>query len=164
MLGKRNSLRSGLANGQVTRYSHSASAAQTLWSNGSTCFGLQRWNYDQACHDRTLVSVEFHVIKSQRTQLRPTGKMLRPDTLAKAHSNPGQADAFTRRYGHARTGRADLGTNFIKVARAPARFRAFPDDAWITLKGDKPVACVGPILKLLDGHVIAGLAAGATGE
>ena len=43
------------------------------------------------------------------------------------------------------------------VARAPARFRAFPDDTGIALKGDKPVACVGPILKLLDGHVIAGL-------
>jgi hypothetical protein len=45
----------------------------------------------------------------------------------------------------------------INVPRAPARFRAFPDDTGIALKGDKPVACVGPILKLLDGHVIAGL-------
>src|SRR5712691_1733198 len=54
--------------------------------------------------------------------------------------------------------------NVINVARAPARFRAFPDDTGIALKGDKPVACVGPILKFLDGHVIAGLAAGTTGE
>ena len=35
-----------------------------------------------------------------------------------------------------------------KVTRAPARFRAFPDDAGVALEGDKPVACVGPILKL----------------
>src|SRR5712691_10422913 len=54
--------------------------------------------------------------------------------------------------------------NVINVARAPARFPAFPDDTGIALKGDKPVACVGPILKLLDGHVIAGLAAGTPGE
>jgi len=52
----------------------------------------------------------------------------------------------------------------INVARAPARFRAFPDDTGIALKGDKPVACVGPILKLLDCRVIAGLAAGAASE
>ena len=52
----------------------------------------------------------------------------------------------------------------INVALAPARFRAFPDDTGIALKGDKPVAYVGPILKLLDGHVIAGLAAGTAGE
>ena len=52
----------------------------------------------------------------------------------------------------------------INVARAPARFRAFPDDTGIALKGDKPVARVGPILKLLDRHVIAGLAAGAADE
>src|SRR6516225_7430851 len=52
----------------------------------------------------------------------------------------------------------------INVARAPARFRAFPDDTGIALEGDKPVARVGPILKLLDRHVIAGLAAGAAGE
>jgi len=52
----------------------------------------------------------------------------------------------------------------INVARAPSRFRAFPDDTGIALKGDKPVARVGPILKLLDRHVIAGLAAGAAGE
>jgi hypothetical protein len=52
----------------------------------------------------------------------------------------------------------------INVARAPARFRAFPDDTGIALKGDKPFACVGPILKLLDGHMIAGLAAGTAGE
>src|SRR6516162_8986380 len=52
----------------------------------------------------------------------------------------------------------------INVARVPARFRAFPDDTGIALKGDKPIACVGPILKLLDDHVIAGLAAGAAGE
>jgi len=44
------------------------------------------------------------------------------------------------------------------------RFRAFPDDTGISLKGDKPVACVRPILKLLDGHVIPGLAAGTAGE
>ena len=52
----------------------------------------------------------------------------------------------------------------INVAQAPARFRAFPDDTWIGLKGDKPFACVSPILKLLDGYVIAWLAAGAAGE
>jgi hypothetical protein len=52
----------------------------------------------------------------------------------------------------------------LNVARAPARFRAFPDDTWIGLKGDKPFACVGPILKFLDSYVISGLAAGATGE
>src|SRR5216684_7643864 len=54
--------------------------------------------------------------------------------------------------------------NVINVARTPARFRAFPDDTGIALKGDKPVACVGPILKLLDRRVIAGLAAGTAGE
>ena len=52
----------------------------------------------------------------------------------------------------------------INVAQAPARFRAFPDDTWIALKGEKPFACVGPILKLLDGYVISRLAAGAAGE
>ena len=52
----------------------------------------------------------------------------------------------------------------INVARASARFRAFPDDTGISFKGDKPVACVRPILKLLDGHVIPGLAAGTAGE
>jgi hypothetical protein len=52
----------------------------------------------------------------------------------------------------------------INVAWAPARFRAFPDDTGIALNGDKPVARVGPILKLLDGHVIAGLPPGTTGE
>ena len=52
----------------------------------------------------------------------------------------------------------------INVAQAPARFRAFPDDTRIALKGDKPFACVGPILKLLDGYVIAGLPADAAGE
>ena len=51
----------------------------------------------------------------------------------------------------------------INVAWAPARFRAFPDDTGIALNGDKPVARVGPILKLLDGHVIA-LPPGTTGE
>src|SRR6516165_6801093 len=50
------------------------------------------------------------------------------------------------------------------VAWAPARFRAFPDDTGIALNGGKPVARVGPILKLLDGHMIAGLAAGTAGE
>jgi hypothetical protein len=54
--------------------------------------------------------------------------------------------------------------NVIKVARASARFRAFPDNSGIAPKGDKPVAYVGPILKLLDGHVIAGFAAGTAGE
>ena len=54
--------------------------------------------------------------------------------------------------------------NFIKVTPAPARFRAFPDDTGVALEGDKPVACVGPILKLLDGEVIAGLAAGTAAE
>src|SRR5215471_14851400 len=52
----------------------------------------------------------------------------------------------------------------INVARTPTRFRAFPDDTGIALEGDKPVAYVGPILKLLDGHVIAGLAAGTPAE
>jgi hypothetical protein len=52
----------------------------------------------------------------------------------------------------------------INVARAPARFRAFPDDSWIALKGDKPFACVGPILKFPNGYVIVGLTAGAAGE
>src|SRR5215469_2540714 len=52
----------------------------------------------------------------------------------------------------------------INVARASVRFRAFPDDTGIALQGDKPVACIGPILKLLDGHVIAGLAAGTADE
>src|SRR6516165_6813973 len=33
----------------------------------------------------------------------------------------------------------------INVARAPSRFRAFPDDTGIALKGDKLVARVGPI-------------------
>jgi hypothetical protein len=47
----------------------------------------------------------------------------------------------------------------INLARAPARFRPLPDDTRIALNGDKPVAYVGPILKLLDGHVIARLAA-----
>ena len=47
----------------------------------------------------------------------------------------------------------------INVAWAPARFRAFPDDTGIDLNGDKPVARVCPILKLLDGHMIAGLGA-----
>ena len=50
------------------------------------------------------------------------------------------------------------------VTRAPVRFRAFPDDTGIALKGDKPVACIGPILKLFDGHVIAGLTTGTAGE
>src|SRR5713101_3417229 len=56
------------------------------------------------------------------------------------------------------------GTQRYQVARAPARFRAFPDETGIALKGDKPVACVGPILKLLDGHVIARLADGTAAE
>jgi len=54
--------------------------------------------------------------------------------------------------------------NVINVAPALARFRPFPDDTGVTLKGDKPVACVGPILELLDGYVIAGLSAGTAGE
>jgi hypothetical protein len=48
----------------------------------------------------------------------------------------------------------------INVARASARFRAFADDIGIALKGDQRVAYIGPILKLLDGHVITWLAAG----
>ena len=40
----------------------------------------------------------------------------------------------------------------IVVARALARFRAFPNDIGIAFEGDKPFACVGPILKLLDGQ------------
>src|SRR6516165_1009068 len=84
--------------------------------------------------------------------------------LPKQISNLGDADAFTGRCEYARTGRAGRGTLGINVARAPARFRAFPDDTGIALKGDKLGACVGPILKLLDGHVIAGLAAGTAGE
>src|SRR6516164_11286537 len=52
----------------------------------------------------------------------------------------------------------------INVARAPARFRAFPDDTGIALEGNEPFTGVRPILKLLDRHVIAGLAAGAAGE
>ena len=54
--------------------------------------------------------------------------------------------------------------NVINVMRTPARFRAFPDDTRIALEGDKSLACVGPILQLLDGHVIAGLAAGTAAE
>jgi hypothetical protein len=46
--------------------------------------------------------------------------------------------------------------NVINVARAPAQFRAFPDDTGVALKEAKAVACVGRVLKLLDGHVIAG--------
>src|SRR5258708_25239159 len=56
---------------------------------------------------------------------------------------------------------ASRGTQRYQVARTPARFRAFPDDTGIALKGDKPVACVGPILKLLDRRVIARLTAGS---
>jgi hypothetical protein len=52
----------------------------------------------------------------------------------------------------------------INVARAPTRFRALPDDTRIAFKRDKPVASIGPILKLFDGHVIAGLAAGTARE
>src|SRR6516164_623834 len=52
----------------------------------------------------------------------------------------------------------------INVARAPVRFRAFPDDTGIGLEGDKPGACVGPVLKLLDSHVITRLAASTAGE
>src|SRR5882757_2863516 len=49
-------------------------------------------------------------------------------------------------------------------ARALPRFRALPDDTGIALEGDKRFARVRPILKLLDGHVVAGLAAGTAGE
>jgi hypothetical protein len=52
----------------------------------------------------------------------------------------------------------------IDGARALRRFRAFPDDTGIALDGDKRFARVGPILKLLDGHVVAGLAAGTASE
>jgi hypothetical protein len=62
--------------------------------------------------------------------------------------------------GYSRTGAPVEELKVINVARAPARFRAFPDDTGTALQRDKPVAGVGPILKLLDGHVIAGLAAG----
>src|SRR5215469_18544087 len=54
--------------------------------------------------------------------------------------------------------------NVINLAPAPARFRAFPDDIWIALKRDQPVTRVGPILQLVDGYVIARLAAGTVGE
>jgi hypothetical protein len=54
--------------------------------------------------------------------------------------------------------------NVIKLAWTSARLRAFPDDAGVAPKRDKPVAFVGPILKFLDGNVIAGLAAGAAAE
>src|SRR5260370_11327178 len=52
----------------------------------------------------------------------------------------------------------------IDVARALPRFRALPDDTGIALEGDKRFARVGPILKLLDSHVVAGVAAGTAGE
>src|SRR5205823_14833474 len=52
----------------------------------------------------------------------------------------------------------------VEVARAPARFRAAPHDTGIPLRADKPVAFICPILRLLDGHMISGLAAGAAGE
>jgi hypothetical protein len=38
--------------------------------------------------------------------------------------------------------------------------RRYLDSPW----GDKPFAGVGPILKLLDGHVVAELTAGTAGE
>src|SRR5712671_960203 len=52
----------------------------------------------------------------------------------------------------------------IAVARALPRFPALPDDTGIALEGDKRFARVGPILKLLDSHVVAGVAAGTAGE
>jgi hypothetical protein len=52
----------------------------------------------------------------------------------------------------------------IDLTRALVRFRTFPDDIRIALDGDKPFAGVGPILKLLDGHVVTGLAAGTADE
>ena len=52
----------------------------------------------------------------------------------------------------------------VNIAGVPARFRAFPDGTGIALEGDKPVAGIGPILKLLDGHMVAELAAGTAGE
>src|SRR4051794_11142408 len=88
------------------------------------------------------------------------GLQLSARTLPQADSNLGDSDAFTERYGKAPVEELKV----INVARVPARFRAFPDDTGIALEGDKPGACVGPILKLLDGHVIAGLAAGTAGE
>src|SRR6516165_4113767 len=51
--------------------------------------------------------------------------------------------------------------NVTEVAPAPARLRTFPDDTWVALEGDKSLTRVGPILQLLDGHVIARLAAGS---
>jgi hypothetical protein len=47
----------------------------------------------------------------------------------------------------------------IDVARALPRFRALPEDTGIALEGNKRFARVGPILKLLDAYVVAGLAA-----
>ena len=44
----------------------------------------------------------------------------------------------------------------IDGARALPRFRALPDDTGIALQGDKRLARVGPILKLLDSHVVSG--------
>jgi len=52
----------------------------------------------------------------------------------------------------------------VDVARTLPRFRAFPDDIGIALERDKPFAHVGPILKLFDGYMVAGLAAGTAGE
>src|SRR5208282_161876 len=78
--------------------------------------------------------------------------------------NPGEIDALTNHTG-TRGGDARAGeVNAIDVARALSRFRAFPDDTGIALEGDKRSARVGPILKLLDGHVVAGLPAGTAGE
>src|ERR1700731_4179645 len=64
-----------------------------------------------------------------------------------------------------RTGRVGQRTQRPpRLAGAPARFWAFPDDTGVALKRYKPVTGVGPILKLFDGHVIAGLASGTAAE
>src|SRR4029077_14708309 len=52
----------------------------------------------------------------------------------------------------------------IDAAGALPRFRAFPGDTGIALEGDKPFARVGPLLRLFDGHVVAGLAAGTASK
>src|SRR6202051_5056642 len=68
----------------------------------------------------------------------------------------------------------DLGTcgpnasveklRMFDLTRALARFRAFPHAVRVALEGAKPFAGVAPILKLLDAHMVAGLAAGTAGE
>ena len=71
---------------------------------------------------------------------------------------------LTEQLGSCGSDASDEKLRLINVARAAARFRAFPDDIGIALEGNQLFACIRPILKLLDGHVIAGLAAGAPRE